>query len=160
MQGNFVSRDFVLKTLGYSETNFRELTEKEKRGHEMTPVGAIQLTWYHRNSTKVYRNMRFLVSADTPFDLIIGAPSVDEHDLLANKIFNSLQARKANSRLSRTASRSSVPFRIDMSHQTRRFLPEPTSEEPSGQEDSASSKFGFFQGVSGSRNKKRKLDYF
>lgn len=88
LQGNIVSRDFVINILEYSEANFRELTEEEKRGGTtvtgdlFVPEGAIYLTWYHENSTRVFRSMRFLVSPHAHCDLIIGARSIVKDKLL------------------------------------------------------------------------------
>lgn len=87
-QGNIVSREFVLNVLQFPEANFRSLTEKEKRGgtgytgHTMVPEHAIYLTWYHKKSTRVFRDMRFLISPNQHCDLIIGAHSIREHKLL------------------------------------------------------------------------------
>jgi hypothetical protein len=61
MQGNIVSRKFVetvLTVLEFPESNFLKLTEEEVRGgtsitgDSHIPLGAINLTWYHKNSTK------------------------------------------------------------------------------------------------------------
>ena len=88
LQGNIVSRDFVLNVLQFPEANLRGLTEKEKRGgtgitgDTFIPENAIYLTWYHRKSTKVFRDMRFLVSPHSHYDLIIGAHSIREHNLV------------------------------------------------------------------------------
>jgi hypothetical protein len=87
-QGNIVSREFVLNVLQFPEANFRSLTEKEKRGgtgytgHTMVPEHAIYLTWYHKKSTRVFRDMRFLISPNQHCDLIIGAHSIRQHKLL------------------------------------------------------------------------------
>jgi hypothetical protein len=87
-QGNIVSRDFVLNVLQFPESNFKLLSEKEKRGgtgvtgHTLMPEGAIYLTWYHKKSTRVFRNMRFLISPSQHCDLIIGAQSIRVHKLL------------------------------------------------------------------------------
>lgn len=87
-QGNIVSRDFVLNVLQLSEANFRPLTKEEKKGatgitdHKLIPEAAIYLTWYHKKSTRVFHDMRFLVSPYQHYDLIIGARSIREHKLL------------------------------------------------------------------------------
>src|SRR5450756_826486 len=78
-QGNIVSRDFVLNTLQFPKANFRPLTKEEENGatgitdHKLIPEGAIYLTWYHKKSTRVFRDMRFLISPYQHYDLIIGA---------------------------------------------------------------------------------------
>ncbi|QSZ35154.1 hypothetical protein DSL72_008021 [Monilinia vaccinii-corymbosi] len=88
MQGNIVSREFVEKVLEYSESNFLPLTPEEKEGgfgvtgHELIPEGAICLTWYHNKSTRVFHNMRFLISPHPQCDLIIGARSIQKDNLL------------------------------------------------------------------------------
>ncbi|KAF7879477.1 hypothetical protein EAF04_000673 [Stromatinia cepivora] len=88
MQGNIVSREFVEKVLQYSEANFVSLTAEEKEGgfgvtgHKLVPEGAIYLTWYHSKSTRVFHNMRFLVSPYSQCDLIIGARSIQKDNLL------------------------------------------------------------------------------
>lgn len=88
MQGNIVSRAFVEDVLGFSAANFRELTSEEKKGgtsvtgHTLIPEGAVYLTWYHKKSTRVFRNMRFLISPNPHCDLIIGARSIQKDKLL------------------------------------------------------------------------------
>ncbi|CAD6442774.1 f89a6edd-eb62-44db-92fa-ca1b2a8d573b [Sclerotinia trifoliorum] len=88
MQGNIVSREFVEKVLQYSEANFVSLTAAEKEGgfgvtgHKLVPEGAIYLTWYYDKSTRVFHNMRFLVSPYSQCDLIIGARSIQKDNLL------------------------------------------------------------------------------
>ena len=88
MQGNIVSREFVVEVLGFSDANFHELTASEKEGgagvtgDKLIPEGAIYLTWYHNKSTRVFRNMRFLISPHPHYDLIIGARSIQKHNLL------------------------------------------------------------------------------
>lgn len=88
MQGNIVSREFVEKVLQYSEANFVSLTAAEKEGgfgvtgHKLVPEGAIYLTWYFDKSTRVFHDMRFLVSPYSQCDLIIGARSIQKDNLL------------------------------------------------------------------------------
>ncbi|KAA8568605.1 hypothetical protein EYC84_007620 [Monilinia fructicola] len=88
MQGDIVSREFVEKVLEYPESNFVPLTVEEKEGgfgvtgHKLVPEGAIYLTWYHRKSTRVFHNMRFLISPHPQCDLIIGARSIKKYNLL------------------------------------------------------------------------------
>lgn len=88
MQGNIVSRAFLVDVLGYLEADFHKLAKEEEEGgtgitgHTLIPEGAIYLTWYHSNSTKVFRDMRFLISEHPMYDLIIGARSVRENNIL------------------------------------------------------------------------------
>jgi hypothetical protein len=51
-------------------------------GDKFTPEAAIYLTWWHKKSTRVFRDMRFLISPQKQFDLIIGAHSIRAHNLL------------------------------------------------------------------------------
>jgi hypothetical protein len=88
MIGNIVSRTFVEDVLGFSESDFTQITEMEKKAttmtsHQLVTVGAISLTWYHKNHNQVFRGMRFLVSPNQQYDLVIGARSIQEHSLLA-----------------------------------------------------------------------------
>jgi hypothetical protein len=88
LQGNIVSRAFVVDVLGFTESDFQELTKAEEdggtgvTGHKLIPHGAIYLTWYHINSTRVFRDMRFLISDHPMYDLIIGARSIQENNIL------------------------------------------------------------------------------
>jgi len=88
LQGNIVSRAFLVDVLGYSEADFHKLTKEEEdggtgiTGHTLIPEGAIYLTWYHSNSTRVFRDMRFLVSEHPIYDLIIGAHSIRKNNIL------------------------------------------------------------------------------
>lgn len=88
MQGNFVSRDFALK-LGYTESKFRPLKDFERNGgtsstgHTLIPPGAVHLTWYHSSSPRTFRDMRFLISEDPHFDLVIGARSIQKYNFLS-----------------------------------------------------------------------------
>lgn len=74
--------------LGYSEADFHGLTKDEEdggtgiTGHKLIPEGAISLTWYHNNSTRVFRDMRFLISEHPIYDLIIGAKSIQQNNIL------------------------------------------------------------------------------
>lgn len=87
MQGNIVSRSLV-ELLGFPSSMFDKLTEEEERGGSgitgdlHIPQGAIYLTWYHNNSTRVFRNMRFLISPSDSCDLVIGAWSVQKDKIL------------------------------------------------------------------------------
>lgn len=88
LQGNIVSRTFLVDALGHSEANFQKLTKEEEdggtgiTGHRLIPEGAINLTWYHSNSTRVFRDMRFLISEHPMYDLIIGAHSIRKYNIL------------------------------------------------------------------------------
>ncbi|KAH8672830.1 hypothetical protein BGZ60DRAFT_285843 [Tricladium varicosporioides] len=88
MQGNIVSRKFVEEVLGYPESAFCPLTKEEEvgatgiTGHQLIPECAVYLTWYHKKSTRIFRNMRFLVSPNEMCDLIIGAQSIQKHKVL------------------------------------------------------------------------------
>jgi len=88
LQGNIVSREFVERVLEYPPERFRELTKEEERGGTgitgdlHVPEGAIYLTWYHKNSTRVFRDMRFLISPHSDCDLIIGAWSIQKNGIL------------------------------------------------------------------------------
>jgi hypothetical protein len=87
-QGNLVSKEFVQTVLGFTETEFCSLTDNEKRGgtsatgHQLIPEGAIHLTWYHHNSTRVFRDMRFLVIGSSHYDIVIGARSIMKYNIL------------------------------------------------------------------------------
>lgn len=86
-QGNIVSRRFVEKVLEYPKSSICELTPRERAGglgvtgHKLMPEGAVYLTWYHKNSTMVFHDMRFLISGNSKIDLIIGARSCLEHGI-------------------------------------------------------------------------------
>jgi hypothetical protein len=88
LQGNIVSRAFAVDVLGYTEQDFHNLTNDEVEGgagvtgHKLIPDGAIYLTWYHSNSTRVFRDMRFLISEHPMYDLIIGARSIQKNRIL------------------------------------------------------------------------------
>jgi len=78
----------VEKVLGFPSSTFEKLTKEEESGgigitgEPHIPLGAIHLTWYHKNSTRVFRDMRFLVSPATQCDLIIGARSIQKDRIL------------------------------------------------------------------------------
>ncbi|PMD67562.1 uncharacterized protein K444DRAFT_18037 [Hyaloscypha bicolor E] len=88
LQGNLVSKTFVIDVLGYPESCFQPLTKVEEAGgtgvtgHKLIPQGAISLTWYHNNSTRVFRDMRFLISEHPMYDLIIGSQSIHQNRIL------------------------------------------------------------------------------
>jgi hypothetical protein len=89
MQGNVVSRDFVENVLEFPFTSFEKLTGDEQKGGTSitgdlhTPLGAIHLTWYYSSSTRVFRNMRFLISPAPHCDMIIGAQSIQREKILS-----------------------------------------------------------------------------
>jgi len=88
MQGNIISQKFVEDVLKYPRSAFCALTKEEEAGaigitgHQLIPTAAIYLTWYHKKSTRVFRDMRFLISPNEQFDLIIGAGSIQRDKLL------------------------------------------------------------------------------
>jgi len=88
MQGNIVSREFLENVLGFPLSSFQKMTKEEERGGTSItgdlhiPQGAIYLTWYHKNSTRVFRDMRFLISLTQHCDLIIGARSIQKDGIL------------------------------------------------------------------------------
>jgi hypothetical protein len=89
MQGNIVSRDFVENVLEFPFTSLEKLTGEEQKGGTSitgdlhTPLGAIHLTWYYSSSTRVFRNMRFLISPAPHCDMIIGAQSIQREKILS-----------------------------------------------------------------------------
>lgn len=88
MQGNIVSQEFLEKVLEFPLSSFQKLTKEEERGgtsitgDSHIPQGAVYLTWYHKNSTRVFRDMRFLISSTKHCDLIIGARSIQKEEIL------------------------------------------------------------------------------
>lgn len=88
LQGNIVSKAFVVDVLGYPKSSFQPLTKLEEAGgtgvtgHKLIPQGAIHLTWYYSNSTRVFRDMRFLISEHPMYDLIIGSRSIHQNRIL------------------------------------------------------------------------------
>jgi len=88
LQGNVVSKAFVVDVLGYPESSFQPLTKLEEAGgtgatdHKLIPQAAIHLTWYHSNSTRVFRDMRFLISDYPMYDLVIGSQSIHQNKIL------------------------------------------------------------------------------
>ncbi len=89
MQGNIASRDFVENVLEFHESSFEDLTKEEEMGgtgitgDSHIPLGAIYPTWYHKSSTRVFRDMRFLISPTQHCDLIIGARSIQKEKILS-----------------------------------------------------------------------------
>jgi hypothetical protein len=88
LQGNIASKAFVVDVLGYPESSFQPLTKLEEAGgtgvtgHKLIPQAAIHLTWYHSNSTRVFRDMRFLISEHPMNDLVIGSQSIHQNKIL------------------------------------------------------------------------------
>ena len=88
-QGNFVSKTFVIEDLEYPESDFLPLNPVEKEGglsasnHKLIPEAAVIITWYHAGSTRLFRNMRFLVMSNPEYHLVIGARSIAKHNLLS-----------------------------------------------------------------------------
>jgi hypothetical protein len=88
MQGNIVSRQFLEQVLEFPASSFIKLTEEEESGatgitgDSHIPQGAAYLTWYHKKSTRVFRDMRFLISSNEHCDLIIGAQSIQKDKIL------------------------------------------------------------------------------
>ncbi|KAH8588937.1 hypothetical protein B0O99DRAFT_692966 [Bisporella sp. PMI_857] len=82
MQGNIVSRTFVENVLEFPASSFAKLTKDEEThgigitGDPHIPLGAIYLTLYRNNSTRVFQDMRFLVSPTPNCDLVVGALSI------------------------------------------------------------------------------------
>ncbi|KAL3421029.1 hypothetical protein PVAG01_07474 [Phlyctema vagabunda] len=89
LQGNIVSKGYLLDVLGWAESSFLPLTDRERvpgisiTGHQLEPEGAVNLTWYHRKSVKVFHNMRFLISPHSHYDLVIGCRSILKHNLVS-----------------------------------------------------------------------------
>jgi hypothetical protein len=88
MQGNIVSQDFLENVLEFPVSRIQKLTKDEERGgtgitgDSHIPTGAVYLTWYHKNSTRVFRDVRFLISSTRHCDLIIGARSIQKEKIL------------------------------------------------------------------------------
>ncbi|KAF2464167.1 uncharacterized protein BDR25DRAFT_346844 [Lindgomyces ingoldianus] len=86
LQGNIISIEFAHR-LGF--TQFKSLKPRERNGgivasgniHNVS--GAIHVSWYHCTSSKVFRNMRFLVSESAPVDMVIGTHSIVRHQLIS-----------------------------------------------------------------------------
>lgn len=89
MQGNIISREFVENVLELPASSFENLSKEEERGGtgitgaSHIPQGVVHLTWYHKSSTRVFRDMRFLISATSHCDLIIGARSIQKENILS-----------------------------------------------------------------------------
>lgn len=91
--GNIVSKEFV-DILGFTETDFQELTELERQGGvtvagEPFPIdAAIFLSWHHNTSLKRFRRMRFLISSHAKnFDMIVGAHTIAKYNLMSRPVF-------------------------------------------------------------------------
>ncbi|PQE14130.1 PNG1- with de-N-glycosylation function (N-glycanase) protein [Rutstroemia sp. NJR-2017a BVV2] len=88
MLGNLVSREFAVQELGLLDSDFRVLSEHERRGtlgiagQRNVPESAVYLTWYHKQGARILHNMRFLVVPSLQADLVLGASSISKHRLL------------------------------------------------------------------------------
>ncbi|EHL01062.1 hypothetical protein M7I_2982 [Glarea lozoyensis 74030] len=87
LQGNLISKDFLVQHLGHSESEFMQLKESEKAGssvsgHQVTPEGAVKLTWYHPSSIIIYRDMRFLVMENAMYDMVLCAQAIEKHKIV------------------------------------------------------------------------------
>lgn len=96
-QGNIVSLKLA-DELGFK--TFEKLQAREAHGgttitgEKFNPVGAVHLSWYHRSSGQVFKDMRFLVLADANIDLLIGAKSIVKNKLMAGPNFSIGQDKK------------------------------------------------------------------
>ena len=87
-QGNIVSVEFA-ERLGFTPEDFKQLRAEERfggisaTGHKVEPLGVIKLTWYHKRSVKIFRGMRFIVTSNTNYEMVIGCSSLKKHDLVA-----------------------------------------------------------------------------
>jgi len=78
-----------MEDLEYSESDFLSLNSSERNGglsasnHKLMPEAAVIITWYHSGSTRLFRNMRFLIMSNPQYDLVIGARSIAKHNLLS-----------------------------------------------------------------------------
>jgi hypothetical protein len=144
-QGNIVSREFVLNVLELSEANFQPLTKEEAKGatgitdDKFIPVAAIYLTWYHKKSTRVFRSMRFLISPYQHYDLIIGARSIREHNLLdvPNLMAGPLGRSAVNSGKPKDSVRAALEKTVHDSRDHVNSLVEQKEEEARNKEDTA-----------------------
>lgn len=74
--GNAVSQSFVEEVLGFSRADYagneegRRLTTAS--GRYIVTIGTTSLTWYARDRKRLFRGMRFLVSADEMCGIVIG----------------------------------------------------------------------------------------
>ena len=87
-QGNTISKDFCLETLKFTEADFKPLAISEKNegfamnGCSVIASAAVELSWYHESSAKVFRDMLFLVLEETICDMTIGAKTISKHKLV------------------------------------------------------------------------------
>jgi hypothetical protein len=119
MQGNIVSRDFVESVLDFPSASFEKLTSEEQMGgigitgDLHTPLGAIHLTWYHSSSTRVFRNMRFLISPAPYCDMIIGAQSIQKEKILSVPCLVDRNIAAIHESLGMFSIPSSLPHAVD-----------------------------------------------
>jgi hypothetical protein len=79
----------VENVLELPASSFGGLSKEEERGgtgitgDSHIPQGVVHLTWYHKSSTRVFRDMRFLISPTPHCDLIIGARSIQKENILS-----------------------------------------------------------------------------
>lgn len=104
LQGNIISKEFALK-LGYIESDFKPLASTERSGgisatgHAHIPEGALYIDWYHNSSPRLFNCMRFLVSTNAQYDLIVGAFSICKHKLLSAPNLMVANRRKQDKKL-------------------------------------------------------------
>jgi len=87
LQGNLISKNFLLQHLGYCESDFAKLKDSDRAGssvsgHPVIPDGAVKLTWYHPGSVRIYRDMRFLVLENATYDLVLCAQAIEKHKIV------------------------------------------------------------------------------
>ena len=98
-----MSLDFV-ERLGYKRGHFEELNSEEAAagitalGNMVVPEGAIRLSWYHSESSKVFTAMRFLILENTEVDLLIGVHSILQYNLILPPNFEVQKTREGGSR--------------------------------------------------------------
>lgn len=85
LQGNIISAELA-RRLGFVE--FQPLSAKESNGGTVatgsihTVIGAVHVAWYHFTATKIFHDMRFLVSETANVDLVIGTESIVNNNLI------------------------------------------------------------------------------
>ena len=93
LSGNLVTRDLV-ERLGYVESDFEPPTPYESQeGQTLTgerfPIeAAVFLSWHHKSSPVIYRDMRFLIVSSSRFEMIIGSDTISKHGLLTPPVFH------------------------------------------------------------------------
>lgn len=94
LQGNLVSKSLLIQHFGYDESDIEPLENSDMiglsvSGHLVEPVGAVKLSWYHQSSPRVYRDMEFLVTEDSIYELVLCAQDIENHKLLSPPNFSS-----------------------------------------------------------------------